>query len=144
MAIEPGLHSLDTMLVTEALAFARACGRCFDAIPDLVCVAQGTHGEALGALRRDSPQHVFLDIDHQNPAQVISLCRKMRILRPVGITLLSGYLGLGTVGLGTILQAISADLVMKPGGVSSLGLIAEDQSDFSRRLRASCGLGGEY
>lgn len=132
------------VLITADTTFATLFRHALDTREDLVLHDAVIPDQALETVRRHGPAHVVVDTDGQAAANVVRLCRKLLLVRPVGVVLTGAYLGLGSAALTHILEAVPARSVMKPGGCAGLALADETTAArFADALVRALGCGTE-
>jgi len=88
----------------------------------LDCRAVVPPARALAAVREAAPDHVLLDLDGQPPGDLVALCRKVVLVRPVRITVMGAQAGPASPAAAEAMRAMGVRFLEKPATAAGLDL----------------------
>ena len=110
------------VLVTGDATFGILFRQAVASIDTLDCRAVVPPARALAAVREATPDHVLLDLDGQSTGDVVALCRKVALVRPVQITVMGAQAGPVSPAAAEAMRAMGVRFLDKPATAAGLDL----------------------
>ena len=110
------------VLVTGDATFGILFRHAVASIGTLDCRAVVPPARALAAVREATPDHVLLDLDGQSTGDVVALCRKVALVRPVQITVMGAHAGPVSPAAAEAMRAMCVRFLDKPATDAGLDL----------------------